>query len=235
MTDHRRTGPRKANGPGATGPSADTKARNALNVPHWNPSVNRVPDCPGLHASPAEWAVWDAFKRAERHAELERELRGARSRTAIQRLASHCLKKTERRGQRRYTSPGANRFRDRLDRMAFELTTVQGRPGIAYWATVPGTLVGYAKHHASLDRAMQREHLLEESGIDRRYLIEGRFLLDGPEGCERVLDPRDISARDEYAARLYLSMRALGFPRPVGRNAEAAIRRLSALVEGGER
>ena len=176
-----------------------------------------------------------------------------RNSDAIARIAKNSLTRNKRRGSA-LQPPGVNRIEMYLGRMACEFPYAGG--GRVTPRTINGTLIGHdletvvmpasmrtafvERHRAAetihqrriniatfkLDtRARRLEYTIEEAGIDRQFLFNGVWLFDAQE-LDRLLDPRCLTARADYAARLYLTLRRLGFPRPQGRIMRAAIARI---------
>ena len=195
-------------------------------------------------------------RRQEREAaEQARALMFRRNSAAIVRIAKYSLGWGRYRGALGFKPPKFHRIKSDMGRMCFEFPP-GSPGGKVLPRTILETLVGhdsktslgladlrdaFAKkireartHHDKSfaiaafkleTRALQLEYLIDDAGIDRRVLFEGQFLFD-ENTLEQMLDPGCLTARDDYAARLYLALRALGFPRPQGRNMRAAIARI---------
>lgn len=195
-------------------------------------------------------------RRQEREAaEQARALMFTRNSDAISRIAKYSLGWGRYRGALDFKPPKLHRIESDLGRMCFEFPPASpDRKALP--RTILGTLVGhdsktsigltdlrdaftkklrmagtprdqtiaYAEFRLQ-SRALQSEYLIDDAGIDRPFLFEGQFLFD-ENTLERMLDPGCLMARDDYAARLYLALRRLGFPRPHGKNMRAAIDRI---------
>ena len=196
------------------------------------------------------------LRRQEREAaEQARSLMFRRNCAAISRIAKYSLGWGRCRGALDFKPPKFHRIESDLGRMCFELPP-SSPDGRVLPRTILGTLVGHdsktsigladlrdaflGRYHAASrteekifrihefklqSRALQLEYLIDDAGIDRRVLFEGRFLFD-ENTLERMLDPRCLTARDDYAARLYLALRHIGFPQPKGRGMRTAIVRI---------
>lgn len=235
MTSAQEADPTKANGPGATEPNADART-DTRSLPHWLRPVNALSRYPADDSTRLEWDAYWALDVSTREAiEFGHRQRTCRNRHAVDCVYKHSLKLRMMRNRSgvpiaTYVPLGVAAVGHRLGLLPFELVAVN-QPGKAYWRTIGGTPVGTRKGRG-LTLSQRQTHLLDVEGIDKRFLFDGCFLVKDPDGWERMLDPRNISARDEYAARLYLCMRGLGANRPEGGNVKAAIRRLRAQVEG---
>ena len=195
-------------------------------------------------------------RRQEREsAEQARSLMFRRNSAAIVRVSKYSLGWGRCRGALGFKPPKFHRIESDLGRMCFELPP-SSPDGRVLPRTILGTLVGHdsktsigladlrdaflGRYHAASrteekiyrihefklqSRALQLEYLIDDAGIDRRVLFEGQFLFD-EDTLEQMLDPGRLTARDDYAARLYLALRRLGFPRPHGKNMRAAIDRI---------
>ncbi|MCZ4317065.1 hypothetical protein O4H66_27005 [Comamonadaceae bacterium G21597-S1] len=194
--------------------------------------------------------------RQEREAaEQARALMFGRNSAAIVRVSKYSLGWGRCRGALGFKPPKFHRIESDLGRMCFEFPPASPA-GRVLPRTILGTLVGHDSktnigltdlrhaftkrlreartHHDKVfaiaafkleTRALQLEYLIDDAGIDRRVLFEGQFLFD-EDTLEQMLDPGRLTARDDYAARLYLALRRLGFPRPHGKNMRAAIDRI---------
>ena len=231
----------KGNGPGA----ANDRPAEILNQ-----------DASILGAMPADVNAWNAGREAREAAEEARLALIRRNSAAIARIAKHSLGKGGK-------FPGVNRIEASLGRMPWEYPYAGGARVTP--RTIQGMLIGHdsetvvtpdsmrasfaARHHAAttaheriinaatfkLDtRARRLEYTIEEAGIDRQFLFDGQFLFDAAE-LDRMLNPRCRKANADYAARQYLALRRLGFPRPTGRTMRTAIARVEewARVNAG--
>ena len=195
-------------------------------------------------------------RRQEREsAEQARSLMFRRNSAAIVRVSKYSLGWGRCRGALGFKPPKFHRIKSDMGRMCFEfppgspggkvlprtiLETLVGhdsktslgladlRDAFAKKLRVAGTprdqTIACAEFKLET-RALQLEYLIDDAGIDRRVLFEGQFLFD-EDTLEQMLDPGRLTARDDYAARLYLALRRLGFPRPHGKNMRAAIDRI---------
>lgn len=198
---------------------------------------------------------WDQRREEREAAELAQSLMFRRNCAGISRIAKYSLGWGRCRGALDFKPPKFHRIESDLGRMCFEFPP-GSPGGKVLPRTILGTLVGhdsktsmgltdlrdefakklrvagpprdqtiaYAEFRLQ-SRALQLEYLIDDAGIDRQYLFEGQFLFD-EEALERMLDPGCLKARDDYAARLYLALRRLGFPQPHGKNVRAAIDRI---------
>lgn len=189
---------------------------------------------------------WNAGRVARESAELARDLMVGRCSQAICRIAMNSLARRRPRGAYDFKPAGVNRFESHIGRMCWEFPS-PSPAGKVTPRTITGTLVGHTSKvdfglRAALDllntpqgrdklmvmrNTLARAHAyqLDDAGIDRQYLHDGRHLFTNEE-LPKLLDPGCLTARDDYAARLYLALRPLGFPRPHGRNMRAAIARI---------
>lgn len=232
----------------------DTKG-NGPDAANDRPAETQTKDARILGALPAHVNLdeWDAGRGAREAAENARVALLRRNSAAIARIAKYSLTKSKRRGSA-LQLPGVNRIEIYLGRMAFEFPYAGG--GRVTPRTINGTLIGhdsetvvmpasmrtaFAERHRAAVTTYQRriniatfkldtlarrlEYTIDEEGIDRRFLFDGQFLFDAEE-LDKLLDPRCLIARADYAARLYLALRRLGFPRPSGRIMRNAIARV---------
>lgn len=226
----------------------DTKG-NGPGAANDRPAETLTNDASILGALPADVNpdAWNAGRKAREAAEEARLALIRRNSAAIARIAKHGLGKGGK-------FPGVNRIEASLGRMPWEFPYAAGARVTP--RTILGTLIGHEsetvvtpdsmraafaeRHRAAkftreriinfamfkLDTSARRlEYTVEETGIDRRFLIDGQFLFDAAE-LEDLLNPRCRTARADYAARLYLALRSLGFPRPTGRGMDNAIFRI---------
>jgi len=190
---------------------------------------------------------WNACREAREAAENARVALIRQNSVAIARITKYSLGK-------RSKPPGVNRIEASLDRMAFEFPYAGGARVAP--RTILGTLVGHGleadvtpdsmraafaeKHNAAKTtheriinvalfklgtHARRLEYTVDECGIDRQFLFDGQSLFVAEE-LEKLLDPRCLTARADFAARLYLALRRLGFPQPTGRIMRNAIARV---------
>lgn len=191
--------------------------------------------------------AWNAGREAREAAEEARLALIRGNAAAIDRLAKNALGKGGK-------FPGVNRIESHLGRMPFEFPYAGGARVTP--RTILGTLIGHEsetvvtpdsmraafveRHRAAetvgerriniamfkLDTSARRlEYTIDEAGIDREFLFDGQFLFNAVE-LEKLLNPRCRTARADYAARLYLALRRLWFPRPTGRIMDRAIFRI---------
>ncbi len=191
--------------------------------------------------------AWNAGREAREAAEEARLALIRRNSAARDRIAKYGLGKGGK-------FPGVNRIEASLGRMPWEFPYACGARVIP--RTILGTLIGHdsetvvtpdsmraafaERYHAAVTigerhyniakfkldtRARQQEYTIDEAGIDRQFLIDGQFLFDAVE-LDRMLNPRCRKANADYAARQYLALRRLGFPRPTGRTMRTAIARV---------
>lgn len=236
MTNFEGTYPTKAIGPGATEPTAQTKAHEK-NVAQRLTAVNALPRFPDRYSTEAETSAYDALDFPARNKiELDHRMTVNKNCRAVDNLEKHGLKKkTVRNGygsSNTLTPLGVNAIEHRLELLPMELAT-DASGTRAWWLTINGTFIGSKTHRPPVSKPKLRSmYVFDAASVDRRFLFDGCGLLDEDGGLERLLSPREISARDEYAARLYLCMRWLGFSMPEGRTVKAAIQRLVAEVRG---
>ncbi len=223
----------KAQCPGGAGQSAEeTRTENPISVPRW--LTLSKPRYPGLHGSREEWA---AFNRLPFPLREQLESEWGRTKDANRQAVEFYSKRAltfEQCGrflnQGVWGSPGVNRFEHSLHVMPYELAVIQGLPHKAGWFTTVGTFAGFT----TTPKTLHRRLLLDVEHVDRRYLIDGRYLMLPPEVGKGVLDPRDLLAREEYAARFCLAMLPLGGPLISDtKNARAAYERLRTEIEQG--
>lgn len=200
--------------------------------------------------------AWNAGREAREAAEEARLAMLRRNSAAIARIAKYSL-------GRRGKPPSVNRIEASLGRMAFEFPFAGGARVTP--RTILGTLIGhdsetgvttdsmratFAERYRAATTAHERlfniakfkldtlarrlEYTIGEAGIDRQFLFHRQFLFDAVE-LDRMLNPRCLIARADYAARLYLALRRLGVPQPTGRIMRAAIARVEewAKVNAG--
>ena len=251
MTDPRQRYPIKANGPGPTEPNTDaTKATGpdrANDQPRQDQTKTnaQIINVPALKVNRDR--DWNA-ERLGREAEEQARWSLIRRNSAVRdRIFKYSLGKFG-------TSPSVNRIKCYVGRMAFEFPLAGGNRVTP--RTVAGTLIGHdsqtvvtpdsmrntflAKHQAASTHieksicyadfrlattARRAEYTIDEDAIDRRYLFEGQFLFT-PKELERMLSPRCLTARFDYAARLHLSLRRLGLARPQNGHMRNAIARV---------
>lgn len=221
----------KAQCPGGAGQSAkETETTNIDSLPPWlAPSKHRYP---GPAATRDEWAAFHRLPFPLRE-QLENEWRRRVSlnRSAVEFYAKRALTFHQRGRSREWGSPSINRFEDSLDRMPYELTVIQGLPHKAAWFSTVGTFAGYR----TTPKILHRRLLLDVEFIDRRFLIDGSYLMPAPEAGKGVLNPSDLLAREDYAARFCAAMLSLGGPVITNtKNARAAYERLRAAIEQGD-
>lgn len=242
----------KGNGPGAANDRpAETHAKTDSDI--------IVAPALGVNAArPVD--EWDQRREQREAAQLAHSLMFRRNCAGISRIAKYSLGWGRCRGALDFKPPKFHRIESDLGRMCFELPP-GSPGGKVLPRTILGTLVGhdsktsmgltdlrdeFAKNVRAAgtprdqtiayaefrlqSRALQLEYLIDDAGIDRQYLFEGQFLFD-EESLERMLEPGCLKARDDYAARLYLALRRLGFPRPHGKNMRAALARVEAWAE----
>ena len=203
---------------------------------------------------------WEQRRQEREAAEQAGALMFRRNSAAIVRISKYSLGWGRCRGALGFKPPKFNRIKFDLGRMCFEfppgspggkvlprtiLETLVGhdsktslgladlRDAFAKKLRVAGTprdqTIACAEFRLQT-RALQLEYLIDDAGIDRQYLFEGQFMFD-EDTLEQMLDLRCLMARDDYAARLYLALRRLGFPRPHGKNMRSAIARIEAWAE----
>lgn len=188
--------------------------------------------------------AWNAGRATRDAAELASEKMLGRNSAAVYRIAVNSL---ARRGAFGFKPAGVNRFESHIGRMCWEFPPQSSARKVTA-RTVTGTLVGHAsksdlglqelrqllhndptsRHkHTMLCNTLARARLyqIDDAGIDRQYLHGGRYLFTEEE-LPKLLDPLYLTARDDYAARLYLALRRLGLSRPHGKNMRAAIARI---------
>lgn len=230
MSETKATGPDRANDQ----PRQDQTKTNGQIINLSAPDVNRDRD-------------WNAERLAREAEEQARWSLIRRNVPASDRIVKYSLGGNG-------TLPSVNRIERYLGRMAFEFPYAGGARVTP--RTIMGTLIGHdsetvvtpdsmratflAKHHAArthFDRciniaefrlntsARRAEYTIDEAAIDRSYLFEGQFLFT-PDELERMLSPRNLTARFDYAARLHLTLHRLGIGRPRGGHMRNAIARV---------
>jgi len=218
-----------------------------------------TPEFPGVNAARAV-DDWDLRRQEREAAEQARASVFRRHSAAIIRIAKYSLGWGRCRGALDCKPPKFSRIKSDLGRMCFEfppgspggkvlprtiLETLVGhdsktslgladlRDAFANKLRVAGTprdqTIACAEFRLQT-RALQLEYLIDDAGIDRQYLFEGQFMFD-EDTLEQMLDPRCLTDRDDYAARLYLALRRVGFPQPKGRGMRSAIARVEAWAE----
>lgn len=233
MNQHQPADPQKAQCPGGAGQGAEETQSSESSVPQ-RPTPLK-PSYPGDYADPAEWA---AFMRLDYGLRQEIEeahyARARANRSAVEHYTKTAFSYAAgvKREQRVWCAPGVNRFESHLGSMPFELAPVPGRPNKVVWISTTGNLAGYASRRALSDAP--KHIMLDESGISRNFLFDGRFLMPHPAARVGVLDPHDLTSREDYATRFSLSMSLLGAPRVrATRLSDSSLSRVRAWAEGG--
>jgi hypothetical protein len=218
---HRPPDPQKANSPGAAGLSAKTKTEDTGSIAPLSHDVNRDYDALRLALEAEEKARWALIQRNS---------------TVRDRIFKYGLGKDG-------TLPKVNKLESSIGRMPFEFPFAAGCARVTP-RTINGTLIGHdSESLVTLDSmreafikkmskpqtrlevcitlaeyrlntvARRAEYTIDEVAIDRRYLFEGQFLFNTDE-LEKMLTPRYIKARFDYAARIHLTLHRLEITKP---------------------